>query len=222
MKVFLIGVFLSIGLLTVAQNRNPIINNEFQFKDGIYLSIQELIQNQPSLLWEDIESNQFFNRRKLEARVGNLVIKSENKPIALENVVGFSYQGVPYIHIHELKPANQEDFGFFTALKLRGAIGYFSYTIEKLIPIEMNAYNPLTGIPFRKGKVDKMVEIQVKQILNFSTGAILDLNLENLMKWTSHDAEFTKYIRTVDEEKYFQSILLYNERHPFYAEPVQP
>jgi len=201
-----------------AQSGPLAVNNDFRFNDSLYFSLSELLNNQPSLLWEEIEVDEFINRKKFDSRIGNIRKKSNGEAIPIHQIFGFSSQGLPFIQISELKPNTEGDFGFFVAFKIRGAVSYLSYATEETQPIEMSAYNPVTGIPFRKGKIDKTIEINIRKILNFSTGQFLDLNKENLLKWTSHDKDYKNYISTLEEDNLFQAIILYNERHPFYIE----
>jgi hypothetical protein len=214
--ITIFSLFLSLSLF--AQSGFLAVNNDFRFKDGIYFSLTELLNNQPTLLWDEIEADEFINRKKFDARIGNIRKKSNGEAIPIHQIFGFTSQGLPFIQISELKPNTEGDFGFFVAFKIRGAVSYLSYAMEEIQPIEMNAFNPVTGIPFRKGKIDKTVEINVRKILNFSTGQFLDLTKENLLRWTSHDKEYKNYITNLEEDNLFQAIILYNERHPFYIE----
>jgi hypothetical protein len=205
-----------------AQNSKLQLNNEFQFKDGIYLSPEDFLNNSPAILWEEIEASNFINKKKMEARIGNVFVKSNGKEITSDKIFGFSAQGLPFIQIHELKPSTEGDFAFFSAFRIRGAVSYFSFVKEEIQPVEISAFNPATGIPFRKGKVDKKIEYTVRRILNFSTGKISDLTKDNLLKWTGHDLEYKNYIQTLEEDDLFQAIILYNERHPFFIHKNRP
>ena len=108
----------------------------------------------------------------------------------------------------------------FAALKIRGKICYYEYEDYKEVEIPMPVYNPLTGKPYRVSNITRKVEVYYEYILDFETGEIIPLTVENLKSWISDDAQLIKALDSFEGEeaweKLFKCILIYDDRHEVY------
>ena len=87
----------------------------------------------------------------------------------------------------------------------------------RLVQIPMHAYNPYTGIPFRSGIIERKKNLKIEKILNFETGEIADLTVENIKKWISDDQKLLDTMNELSaeeaEDKLFKCLLIYVDRN---------
>ena len=104
----------------------------------------------------------------------------------------------------------------FAALKVRGKICYFEYEDFEEVQVPMPVYNPVTGRPYQVALVSRKVDVYYEKIMDFETGRIEDLTVENLKKWVGHDAQLSNALESLGEdadEKLFKCILIYIIRY---------
>ncbi|HHM20719.1 MAG TPA: hypothetical protein ENJ20_01740 [Bacteroidetes bacterium] len=215
MKFIFIKIYVLLSLATLAQEKKTVVTKNFHFNDGLYYSFENLQKNEPSVKKADLFIRYFTNPQTYITQVDSLFNLKNNEKIEAQNVWAIVLEGVPFIQIP--KKEAQKKLPTFAALKLRGKICYFAYPVYRPKKIKMAAYNPVTGRPFLTGIVERDKKIIVEKILHFETGEILDFNVDNLLKWIREDRHLVETIertpREVVEEKLFQLLLIYVDRH---------
>lgn len=207
-------LFLSLFVISISLYGQDKLSNTFGFNNGIYKTFDEFKSNNPSVSWEDVSSDLIVMESIHKAKMGNLVLTSDSSSFNIGNVWGFSVNGIPYKRVLE-----EGDNGFyvFSGLQLRGKICYYEYEIVKEVPIEVSAYNPLTGKPFRTSTIIREKTINNKYLLDFSTGNEDMFTRESVEKWIASDSKLLKtFQETKDEEKMkklLKFIQIFNDRN---------
>lgn len=186
-----------------------------RFQDGLYRSFEAFHANQPDYRWKELRGNWFFNAESGTVTVADIQDNS-GKPLELTSYWGLCLDGRPAIRIPS--DSMSRSSAVFARLSPVGSISYFSYEAVVRDTVEMAAYNPHNGLPFRKGKVARSAHEQRERILLSRTGEILPFTLENLAQWTASDAEIRRalgLLRQPDRDKMLRAIEVYNQRNPF-------
>lgn len=83
--------------------------------------------------------------------------------------------------------------------------------------VQVAAYNPLTGRPFRVGTVEREEEIIVEKIMRFETGEVAEFTFENVLAWIQDDPLLVETILELPDEekqeKLFKCLLIYDDRN---------
>ena len=108
----------------------------------------------------------------------------------------------------------------FVGLKVRGKLCYYAYETKEERWVEIAAYNPLTGKPFRKGKVSKEIEVVREYLLHFENGQVRAFDKAGLLHFIEDDEQLWKTVdELTDEEvkrKLYKCLLIYDDRNPVY------
>lgn len=207
------------AVATRAQSDSLMLTKNFQFKDGVYLSLDALHRNTPDFTWEDVEAVLTTSARAFVAKVALLKVKS-GTPIALHSVLAIALEGVPYLRVADETVSKHEQAVVFAGLKVRGKIAYFAYERDTTELVEISAYNPLTKKPFRKGNVPVKSSLTIEKIFYFPNGRVADFTREKLLEWISDDKQLWNTVNELgpepDREKLFKCLLIYDDRNPFY------
>lgn len=215
-------LFLSFGLCTLAigQAEGVFLDRNYEFKDGLYLSLAAFQSDTPDIPLDQLEGRLVTNDETGLTKSDYLAMKSDTGAleIDLDQVWGISLDGEPYIKVRgEL---DDEGFSTFAKLSVRGAICYFTFDSEVARYVEVKAYNPLNGKPFRRGRVKNMETVNNKRMLRFDTGEIAPLSRESLLKWVQDDPQLTEAVEALEGEdisdKLYRSMLIYDDRHPVF------
>ncbi len=214
MKI-LLSIFFAIATFMINAQDGPVVTKNFNFTNGIYLSFEEFQRNAPSFLMEDIYIQSITNPQTSLTQVDSLYHLKAKRAIDPEGIWAICKDGIPFIKL----PKNEiyRQLPTFAALKLRGKICYFTYPDYRVKIVPIKAYNPLTGLPFLEGEVERDEKVVVEKMLHFETGEIVDFNIENLLKWIQEDRHLVETIertpREEVEEKLFRLLLIYVDRH---------
>lgn len=199
-----------------AQADSLLLTKNFQFKNGVYLSLNALHRNSPDYNWEELDAVLTTSARTFVAKVAMLKTHS-GKVLDLESVLAISLEGVPYLRM-DLEES--EEVVVFAGLKVRGKISYFSYEVDTTKMVEIAAYNPLTRRPFRKGHVPVTSSLTVEKIFHFPDGRIADFKREHLLEWIGDDKQLWHTVNELgenpDREKLYKCLLIYDDRNAFY------
>lgn len=195
-----------------------LVTKNFYFENGIYESFNALKNNKPTYSWDDVTSTYFTNPKTLLAEVQSLVLKESDSDLSFEKVYAVCIKGIPYLKLDRLE---DDEMAKFAGLKVRGTLGYHSYTISKVEKVKIQAYNPLNGQPFRTGYFNKEKTEKIEKVLNWADGKIYDFNQSNLINLIKNDVPLLNSIEDLEEweveEKLFKCLLIYNDRHSIYV-----
>jgi len=217
LKILILSLFCLNALDASAQIDSLILTKNYQFNDGVYMSFESFQSNTPDYKWDELKANLVTNPQTFLTQIQFVFIKNEsgNIPLEIDKIWCVSLAGIPYLRIRELEP--KKDMVPFAGLQLRGKICYFSFEDLRMVQIPMHAYNPYTGIPFRSGVVERKKNVTFERILNFETGEIVELTVENLKKWIQDDKKLLDTMNSLSheevEDKLFKCLLIYDDRN---------
>lgn len=208
----IVFILLCLGISAGAQDRGK--GQSLRFSDGIYRSFAAFQSNRPDYLWKQLRGEWFYNP---ESGVTTVVSLRDTAgiPIPLDSLWGICQNGKPAIRIPS--DSVNRSAPVFAQLTPLGAISYFTYEGIVRDTIEMAAYNPHTGVPFRKGKVFQSAREPRERILLFRTGEVRPFTIANVEAWTASDAELRRalgQLREQDREKLLRALEVYNQRNP--------
>ncbi|KAA3636059.1 MAG: hypothetical protein DWQ02_08890 [Bacteroidetes bacterium] len=197
--------------LVLAQD-SILVTKNFKFEDGIYLNFTAFQENNPDHEWKEVTSEVFINGESFISKTEAFVLK-KGKEIPFSEIWGFSYNGIPYIRVR-----NEGEFATFSALRVRGKLCYFTYEEKVSEWVEISAYNPVNGRPFRTGKVERVHDVQREKMLFFESGEIKDFNPANFLAVVEEfDKPLWNALSELTEEeaqkKLFKSLLIFDDRH---------
>ncbi|WP_421947706.1 hypothetical protein [Phaeodactylibacter xiamenensis] len=213
----LIGLLLALPVWVGAQADSAQLKAAFRFQDGAYLTLEALRNNQPDYLWSDLNAKLAANAESYRAQAE--YIRSKDGMELPEELWGIVLDGLPYI---KLPNEIMKDTAVlhFAGLRVRGRICYYEFEREEERLVEIKAYNPLTGRPFRRGNISKREIINEARILHLLSGQHGPLDQPTLIGMIGDD---TKMYRTVDElpetastDMLYKCVLIYDDRNPVY------
>ncbi len=212
--VVFIFLFSLVGL-TYGQQK-VVLTKNFKFKDGVYLDFDAFKINRPSYKWDTLSMNIFINPQTSIAQAERIELRdSTEKKFNLDDIWGICIEGIPYIRLP--KDALDKSLTTFAAIKLRGKICYFSYEKKEMKQIEMSAFNPLTGLPFRSMNVEREVDVLYEKIFLFETGEVKDFTVDNFKDWILGDQRLLNTVEGLKaeevDEKLFKCLLIYDDRN---------
>ncbi len=184
----------------------------YRFKDGIYLSYNDFLQNSPvrfeSLISPRYGDTDFFDlleKQKSISYYDDYGILTETD---IKNVWGYSKNGKPYIYWAEK----------FNLIPYIGSVSHF----VAIIRVYYDYYHRPFNDPFYySGSADIRYKDEVVQFLiDFEIGKVLDFNIENTKFILKREPELFEEFNNLRKRK--QSRLLffyikrYNEKNPLY------
>ena len=197
----------------IGQSDSLQVTKNFHFQDGIYLDHFSFRANQPDHTWDEVQSNLFTNPQTYLTQIE--FIRVDGTELPLDSVWMVCLGGIPYLRL----PAGsiQKDLATFAGLQVRGKICYLNYPKLETRKVEMSAYNPVTGRPFRTGLVEREEWVKVEQVLHFESGVVRDFTVNNLLGWIQDDAQLVRTIQDLSpaeaKEKLFKCLLIYDDRN---------
>lgn len=205
---------------------------DFKFKDGIYLSFEQVKTNRPIpkaklLTSADYNDREFFNKVFESGKIYFYDEMGVRQEIAKSNIWGFARNGVLYVLI-------QDEFNRITFV---GNICHFvadittydtrynnyspyGYYDPYYSPYGYGSYSPY-GSYYSPYRQQSMARNELKQyIFDFETGKILEFTTENvellLMKDPTVYDEYVQLPRKKKKELMFVYIRKFNEKNPLY------
>jgi len=162
-------LLLSSGCLLAQDGQE--INQFFTFEDGIYLSYDALLKNQPDIKLENKREGIYNNPLKI------LRVNPSDFGLSADQEIKFVVdQGLPYHRSERCCP----DQIVYVGLTIVGHLSVISYDSEEMVDIPMKAYNPYNGEPFLKGTVKRERKVKVNQVLDLTNGKVFDMLDEEL------------------------------------------
>lgn len=216
--------FCSVGAWSgAAQLDSTMLNKDFQFEDGVYRSLSDFQLNQPTYAWSELDAQLVANPNNFSA-VAAYIHTPSGDALSATEVWGISVDGLPYVRLAQEEIDAGDGVMRFAGLKVRGRLCLFAYTTEETKWVEIAAYNPLTGRPFRKGKVSQEVTVKHQYLLELATGIVAPFNRESLLGFIREDEQLSRTVRQLSDEevseKLYKCLLIYDDRNPIYL-PVK-
>lgn len=223
---FLFSLLLVITSITYCFSQGIFIDNSTTFKDGIYTSYEDFINNEPSLpfkafhiKWED---SPYFNKMKMKSI--KRYTEGKLKKIQMHKIWGFCIGGVPYIQYSigtpfALKFGNQaHDMNgkcAFSRIRILGNICHFN--IEDHIPRSNSRFNSSLFTDDVQGR-----NIRAQKVLKLNTGNIYPYDEFVLSQLIKDDEQLAEaYSKEENAElKMFMYLQKYNERNPIMSKSV--
>jgi len=177
------------------------LTKNFVFRDGIYLSFESFKNNSPDVSWEKVKLVGYTNPQSLMTQV--IEIQTDTGVFDLKTTWGMCVDGTPAIRI-------KEDLGLMThyaALLWRGKICYYYYEKEVEKEVEVSAYNPLTGKPFRTGIVKRKIPTILEKMLDWETGKKADFTVSNFKEWVAEDEDLIDRVNKMTEAEADEMLL---------------
>lgn len=220
-RVGAVLVFFGLATTAGAQVDSVLVTKNFKFEDGLYVTVAEFQQNRPAIPWKDVKAILASNPQTFLIQVESLY-SSGTGPIAPDSLWGLCLGGIPYIRLQP--EAVDKPLPTFAGLRVRGRICYFEYQRDTVLAREMAAYNPLTGKPFRKGKVDMKATLEFKCMLDFDSGKTAPFDLPHFLEWIAGDDRLYQTYAEMDPalaaEKLFKGLLIYLDRNPLFIKQI--
>ncbi|MGK0364512.1 MAG: hypothetical protein ACI85O_001569 [Saprospiraceae bacterium] len=213
----LVGLFCL--LLPLLSNSQTLITKNFEFTDGVYLTLNALQKNKPDYDWRELKSNLAANPQTYMTQVEYMVEKSTGDTIITDSVFAVCLGGIPFIRLS--REAVSKELTTFAGLRVRGRYSFFTYEDVRTKMVPISAYNPINGRPFRTAMVKREEVVQFGKLMNFETGETVDFTQRNFLKIIKDDKELTKSVKELRGEdiisKLFKCLLIYDDRHPIYV-----
>ncbi|MGD2036112.1 MAG: hypothetical protein PVF73_13695, partial [Bacteroidales bacterium] len=191
-------------------------DSDFQFKEGLYISFEDVKTNSPlpkSRIISEYDYNdpEFFDKVLTKSKIyyyNNIGSKNELDP---DKIWGYSRNGFIYINID----------GDFFRITLIGSICHFlashtTYTEYYNTPYYYNSYYD----PYRMPSASYPTTEMRQYLLDFETGRVLDYNYESVEAILMQDPEiydeYAALSRKKKKQMKFVYIRKYNSRNPLF------
>lgn len=196
-----------------------LVTKNFKFNDGLYLSFESFQDNNPDYNWVSLRASSVIIPENYTVKIEWIRLREEEGiEIPMDSIWGLTFNGIPYIRVSQ----EGKDFGFFTALRVRGKICYFSYEAKETKMVDIAAYNPLTGRPYRQAKLPREVYAENEVMLDFESGELALFTPTNFLKWIKNDQDLVNTVKSLSnediQEKLFKCLLIYDDRNPVYIQ----
>ena len=188
---------------------------DFKFRDGVYLSIEQVKKNQPISRVRiattiDVEDMNFYGKLLEGNSISLFDDQGLQRDIAKKDVWGFSQNGVLFINYN----------GDFSRIPVVGSICHF--VADKTVvssPMRFNdPYMNPYGTYYRQAPVATTEQRQY--ILEFETGQVLDFETNSIQMFLMKDKELLEEFAKLSNKKQRQLKFMYlrkfNEKHPLY------
>jgi hypothetical protein len=225
MNRILIFLLLLMPFLSKAQKDSTdiskiVFNADFKFKDGFFLSFEDVRRNNPfpkSRIITDVNYNDYaFFEKVLENGVFAVLDDlGQRQEINSKNIWGFSQNGTLFIQW------NDE----FNRIPVFGSICHFiadkTYIDNRNNPYYNNYYNSYNYYNPYGYPNSQTVQTELRQyMLDMETGKVMDFDTKNVEVLLARDqelyAEFANLKNKKKEVMKFLYLRKYNEKNPFY------
>jgi len=194
-----------------------LLSGRFAFAEGIYLSWEAVQQNRPDQPLDVLPELWVVNQETRLARQGAAM--EESLPIDLADVVAIGRDSLLFLRLEEMTP--KAGIVFFSGLWVQGRICLYRYEREETRMVEIKAYNPQPGRPFRTGKVSRDVLVEVYVMVDFLSGRRRELDRASLFEWIANDPRLLEQVRQLPaaDLDLFRVLQTYNRRNPAFIRP---
>ena len=198
----LLFFFCVVGLFSNAQ-RVQSSDPKFNFKDGVYLSIEEYKNNQPSLPFNRFcqkDGSTLFDF-KLEPTLYYRNDTNGVSPLSSSSLFGYAHYGNFYIKVDYLKQS------YFARLVVIGALCHF------VCEVQQSTVDYYYNTP-------RYTTAMLQFALDHETGKVVPFNQESFLVFLQRDKElydeFTLLPKKKKKDLTFFYLRKYNQKHPVY------
>jgi hypothetical protein len=217
-RILLLGLLFFLPLCLSAQADSAQLKAAFRFQDGIYLSVASFRANRPDYLWKEVKAKLAANAESYRAQA-EFIRPVDAAPLPNDLIWGIVLNGLPYVQL-PLAITEDSTVLHFAGMRVRGRICYYEFEREEERLVEIKAYNPLTGRPFRRGNISKQEIINESRILHLPTGQQGVLDRPTLLNMITDDTQLTRTVQELpenaDTEKLYKVVLIYDDRNPIF------
>lgn len=231
MKTLYCLFFIMLTNLSIAQDTTA-LGQDTYFADGIYLSHEQVVANQPDYTWDVIDTEAFVDVEDGFVTFNTIQVFEDSRvrTIPMTEIWGVSLEGKFYINLEQTNREVQlvevgKEPVRFVRLQAIGKLCYFYYLgyVKEQVPISV--YHPRTGTKLQTSYVENWKSVVVKKILKFETGQLYAYNLRNFKELIQDDRSLWATINDLPEnearQKMFRSLFIYNDRNPVYFKSFQ-
>ncbi|MCP9235342.1 hypothetical protein [Lewinella sp. JB7] len=194
--------------LTAQQSR--VFDQDFRFRDGVYLSHDALLTNAPDIAWSQIAGEMVQLAEDYRLQIDGFGYKQGTHPTPY----AISLDGQPYLFV---RADAKRGFHEFAGLRERGRYATMRYDTLVHTRQLMKAYNPATGYAFREAWVERDRTRSLDRIVNMETGDRIPLELPVIRRIVSTEQDLVRALDRTDpaeREKLLRALKIYNVRHP--------
>ena len=202
-------ILLLLPLWMAAQQRSP-LDADFRFRDGVYFTPEALMANQPDVEWGDIAGEMVQLPEDYRVQIDSFGYKGGRyvPPYAI------SLDGLPYLFVRQER---RRPFHEFAGLRNVGRYATVRFdTLEHTRQL-MEAFNPVTGQPFRRAWVERDRRREVHRVVDMTDGRRFPLEAAVVARLVSTEEDLSSAVRKLapdEEQKMIRALILYNERYP--------
>jgi hypothetical protein len=188
----------------------------FRFKDGLYISHSQLLNNNPIPVKHIISKYKktdfdFFSKLLNDEKISYFDQFGMKKEIEASELWGFCRRGSVYINWGD----------DFSRIPVMGTVCHF---IASITVYENNYYNPSYGFStYSMPTTTTRTEI-LQFMMDFESGKVVEYTEENILVFLMMDQELYDEFNALSKKKQKQMKFLYlrkfNEKHPLYV-PIE-
>ncbi|WP_116124474.1 hypothetical protein [Lewinella sp. IMCC34183] len=193
---------------------------DYRFRDGVYLTHEALLANQPDVEWSEIAGEMVQLSEDHRVQIDGYGYKSGNDrgtPYAI------ALDGLPYLFV---QVDGRRGFSEFAGLLRPGRYPTVAYDTTVNLRRLMKAYNPANGKPFREGYVERQRRERITRILDMDTGTLRPLDRATVLLLVRDERDLRSALEQTPDattDKLLRALEIYNSRHPLLlpAPPAQ-
>ncbi|PLX05847.1 MAG: hypothetical protein C0594_06725 [Marinilabiliales bacterium] len=187
-------------------------STEYRFYDGIYISFDQVIQNQPisrSRIISDINPSEidYYSQLLRNEIITYVDLLGEQKQVPVKALWGYCNEGVLHIHWNNS----------FSRIPVVGNIAHFVSMVTVVHDPYMDPF--YMSSPAMMPRSYETTDLQ-QYILDFKTGSVMVFNLESMEIVLSRDQKLYEEFLDIKKRKrkklLFVYLRKYNERNPLY------
>ena len=214
--VLTISIYLSFQSFAIAQDAMP-LNNDYPFKDGIYLSFEEFKGDNPTYIigefWiDDIDSFDYDLTKVRKIKILNK--KGKWKNLSITKIWGLSYESIPYIYYRGLGSVNNplSNFEKLTRIDVIGSICMFRLEHQN----KTHNTNTFTNNMIRGSQV-----FVLDMLMDINSGKIHTFDYYSVEHYIKHDADLLDELHVYRQEiNLYDIVFAFNNRHLVFPSPV--
>ncbi|MCP4123636.1 MAG: hypothetical protein GY751_17950 [Bacteroidetes bacterium] len=214
--MLVIGTVVAFHSFADAQDIIP-LNNDYPFKDGIYMSFEEFKGDNPTygvgeFRIDDVDSSDYDLTKVRKIKVLNK--KGKRKNLSISKIWGLSYEGIPYIYYRGLGSVNNplSNYDKLTRIDVIGSICMFRLEHQN------NSYN--TNTFTNKMIHDKQVFV-LDMLMDMSSGKVHPFDYYSVKHYIDNDPDLLYELQVhLQEINLYDIVFAFNNRHLVYPSPV--